>query len=317
MSIVSVLTAKPPMDSIPSLLDTEGTEVRIRDWKVKTPSSMWIHGAYCREEDSGYPFVVYPPHYDVPYRSDEPSEITRSRILPSSLPSRLTQKSNIDHSQRNPHKLSKQDSSFQSTESIPVLQKSIVDDIKDRTWSAELNTDSCLIHLTHLLLRKAILHESFSLQEVTKEIYPRSPKGPITIVLSFLAFLRHVHLICIVLQCCGLLCTDHPSLRLDDQIRLNPQFVGFLQGQEKVNDPLQSLAPYMDIDCLASDIVLASIQSNQDIKNLSDVVRKRCGKEPFPSVGVMEAALKKRFVSALKMYEIVMRECQDVDSTRK
>lgn len=73
----------------------------------------------------------------------------------------------------------------------------------------------------------------------------------------------------------------------------------------------------MDIDCLASDIVLASIQSNQDIKNLSDVVRKRCGKEPFPSVGVMEAALKKRFVSALKMYEIVMRECQDVDSTRK
>lgn len=96
MSIVSVLTAKPPMDSIPSLLDTEGTEVRIRDWKVKTPSSMWIHGAYCREEDSGYPFVVYPPHYDVPYRSDEPSEITRSRILPSSLPSRLTQKSDID-----------------------------------------------------------------------------------------------------------------------------------------------------------------------------------------------------------------------------
>lgn len=281
MSIVSVLTAKPPMDSIPSLLDTEGTEVRIRDWKVKTPSSMWIHGAYCREEDSGYPFVVYPPHYDVPYRSDEPSEITRSRILPSSLPSRLTQKSDIDHSQRNPHKLSKQDSSFQSTESIPVLQKSIVDDIKDRTWSAELNTDSCLIHLTHLLLRKAILHESFSLQEVTKEIYPRSPKGPITIVLSFLAFLRHVHLICIVLQCCGLLCTDHPSLRLDDQIRLNPQFVGFLQGQEKVNDPLQSLAPYMDIDCLASDIVLASIQSNQDIKNLSDVVRKRCGKDLF------------------------------------
>ena len=106
-------------------------------------------------------------------------------------------------------------------------------------------------------------------------------------------------------------------MRLDDQICLNPQFLGFLQGQEKVNDPVQSLTPHTDIDCLASDIVLASIQSNQDIKNLSDVVRKRCGREPFPSISVMETALKKRFVSALKMYEIVVRECQEVDSIRK
>lgn len=191
MSIVSVLTAKPPMDSIPSLLDTEGTEVRIQDWKAKAPSSLWIHGAYCREGDSGYPFVVYPPHYDVPYRSDEPSEITQSRVLPSALPLRTTRKTDVNNSQSVQSNSNQQNpiiQSIQSLESMPVQQKSIIDHLKEMTWSAELNTDSCLIYLTHLVLQKVIFRDSISLQELTKEIYPTAPRGLLVLIFLISSF---------------------------------------------------------------------------------------------------------------------------------
>lgn len=106
-------------------------------------------------------------------------------------------------------------------------------------------------------------------------------------------------------------------MSLSVQIHLNQQFRGLMQGQVNMKGKMTSSALHIDIDCLASDILLASIQSGRDMKNLSEIVRKRCGKEPFPSINVMEAALKKRLVSALNMYEIVIRECQEMCSLRK
>ena len=88
---------------ITSLLDTSDLPLSIspsQSLQLATPS-LSSHGVYLREPISssssisssslsssssllGYPLVVQPAHYDIPYRSDEPREVTQLRILPSS-----------------------------------------------------------------------------------------------------------------------------------------------------------------------------------------------------------------------------------------
>lgn len=152
IDIDSVLVSKPSVNSIPSLLSPVDSDLIIPDWRERTPSSVWVHGAFSQAASSSYPFLLHPPHYDLPYRSDEAPEITRSRVLPSSR---------------------------DSDESTPVSTPMEMKETENQrgSWSLELSAGNCLQELTNRLLRVVLREEKSSVGELAGRFCDQQPRG--------------------------------------------------------------------------------------------------------------------------------------------
>lgn len=150
IDINSILVSKPSVNSIPSLLSPIDSDLIVADWRERTPSSVWVNGAFSHEASRSYPFLLHPPHYDLPFRSDESPEITRSRVLPSSR---------------------------DCGDSVPASPSMKAKETEWRgTWSLELSAGNCLQKLADRLLR-IVLREEVSVGELAKRFCDEQPRG--------------------------------------------------------------------------------------------------------------------------------------------
>ena len=131
--------------------------------------------------------------------------------------------------------------------------------------------------------------------------------------MTIVALIRHVAVICAVLEGCGILSVEWRQQQEETNVMLNEVLREQIDQLEvpmsnSVSAASKSSIKSTNVDEVVSTLIRSSFLQIQDVKSMEALLEQYFGLETLPATELLEETIQKRLTRFMEMYEMALED---------